>query len=247
MVSASLSGLPPELICRIFQSADDFSVVAALAKTARNFYKIWREHPTFICKAVAPRIISNLADAEWLVDLQEEAWDLRQNGCDDRAILRAKCLLFNARCASAACETLTRLCRGSECWWNADKSFTRRIDPGQSRVFTPSELADFEHVFYCIWAVGVMARARHLREQSSAFLDRCDTLELGKLELFSSWLTHCYDKDYGSSGFKTWRAGCNLIYKRWSARYKDWLKGPVDGPEKRPVNVLGMNMSYSWR
>jgi hypothetical protein len=227
MVS-TLSSLPPELICRIFQSADDFSVVVALAKTARNFYNIWRKHPTSICKAVAPRTISNFADAEWLVDLQEEAEALRQDGCDDRAILRAKRLLFNARCASAACEKLSRLRSGKE-WWNADISVLWRV-VGRSRVFTPSDLAGFKHVFYCVCAVGVMARAASPEEKSPAFLDRCGRLDLRNLVVFSSWLTHCYENDYGSSDLdfsETWKAGCKLINKRWRARRKEWPNEPV--------------------
>jgi hypothetical protein len=210
MVSASLLSLPPELICRIFQSADDFSVVAALAKTARNFYEIWRKHPTFICKAV----VSNLADAEWLVDLEEEAKALRQDDCDDRAILRTKRLLFNARCASIAIGTFTRLHWGSA-WWNADESVLWYVC-GPRRVFTPSDLARFRHLFYCVWAVGIMARATHLQEQLPTFLDRYGPHKLRNLEIISSWVTHYYKYNYGCSDLdfsETWRAGCNLINK----------------------------------
>jgi hypothetical protein len=74
MMSASIfSTLPSELICQIFESADDFSVVAALAQTASIFYHTWRENPTSIFQAVAPRIFSNLTDAERLLDMQEAA------------------------------------------------------------------------------------------------------------------------------------------------------------------------------
>lgn len=102
MMSASLfSTLPPELICRVFESADDFSVVATLAQTARIFY---HKNPTSICQAVAPRIFSNLTDAERLLDMQEEAEVVSQSqdGREQKPIVRAKRLLFNARRASAA-------------------------------------------------------------------------------------------------------------------------------------------------
>jgi hypothetical protein len=80
IMSASIfSTFPPELICRVFQCAADFSVVAALAQTARIFYHTWRENPTSICQAVAPRVFSNLSDAERLLDTQETAEAISQS------------------------------------------------------------------------------------------------------------------------------------------------------------------------
>ena len=46
----------------------------------------------------------------------------------------------------------------------------------------PSERARFEHAFYCVWTVGVIARATHLQEQASAFLDRRNPGELYRLD-----------------------------------------------------------------
>ena len=219
MVSASLLSLPPELICRIFQSADDISVVVALAKTARKFYEVWRENPTFICKAV----ISNFADAEWLVDLEEEAEALRQDDCDDRAILRTRRVLFNARCASVAIGVLTRLNTLSS-WRNADRSVSWSVR-GPPRVFTPSDLARFEHLFYCVWAVGIMARATHLQEQLPALLDRYGPHKRRILEVISSCVTHYYKYHYRCSDLdfsETWRAGCNIINQRSRAGAIHW-------------------------
>jgi hypothetical protein len=215
MVSASLSSLPPELLCLIFQSADNFSVVAALARTARIFNNTWRQNPTCIYKAVASRIVSNLADAERLVAVQEEAEASRQDGCDDRAILRAKRLLFNARCASTAYDKWERSTKTSNGWNTKTDWFIK-----------PSERARFEHAFYCVRTIGVMARTTHLHEQASAFLDRLSPIELCTFEQFSTWVkqeilsTWVNGGYYGSFGLdfcdETWRAGCNQVFKRWT-------------------------------
>ena len=211
MVSATLSSLPPEILCQVFQSADDFSVVAALGQTARKFYNTWREHPTSICKAVAPRIFSNLADAELLVDMEEEAEASKQDSCDDRAIFRAKRLLFNARCASAAYDSWVSVCSIHTCDY----------DRGEDPEMRPSERARFEHAFYCVWTVGVMARATHLQEQASAFLDRCSPRELCRLDEMEMWVTNFNENEFGSLGLDlhdaTWKAGCDLVSKRWRA------------------------------
>lgn len=205
MASASLSGIPPELLCQIFQSADDFSVVAALAQTARIFYNTWRMNSTSICKAVAPRVFLTPTDAECLVDMQEEAED----GCDDRAILWAKRLLSNARYASAAYKKWEVLSRDGDL-----VNFDKDDD-------LPSERACFEHAFYCVRTVGVMARATHLREQASEFLDRCDLRELCRLVKLSTWVIHLSWNDYRSLGLDfgdaTWRAGCDLVANSWIA------------------------------
>lgn len=71
--ASPFSTLPPELICRVFEFATDFTVIAALAQTVCPFYRIWRKFPTPICRAVAPRVLFSLADAERLLDMQEEA------------------------------------------------------------------------------------------------------------------------------------------------------------------------------
>ena len=153
MASISFSCLPPELLCRIFESADDFSVVAALGRTARIFYDIWRANPTSICEAVAPRVLSNLAVAERLVDVQEEAEaskqsQTQQHGCD-KANSCAQRLLFNARCASAACDSWVSVCE-----------IHHYPDRGENPGMKPPERARFEHAFYRVWTVGVMAKAR---------------------------------------------------------------------------------------
>ncbi|KAF2177167.1 hypothetical protein K469DRAFT_733064 [Zopfia rhizophila CBS 207.26] len=230
MMSASLfSTLPPELICRVFESADDFSVVAALAQTARIFHHTWRENPTSICRAVAPRVFSNLTDAERLLDMQEEAEAVSQSqdGREQKSNIRAKRLLFNARCASAAGDNWVNLCEIHE-----------YFDRGEDPHMRPSELARFEHAFYCVWTIGVMGRTPHLQDQASAFLDECSPQELCRLAELGEWATNYNENDFGSSGLdledEVWKAGCDLVSKRWKA----YLHGrhTIPAPDYTPMN-----------
>lgn len=236
MEPASLLSLPAELLCRVFQSADDFSVVAALSQTARIFYNIWRENPTSICEAVARRIFSNFADAERLVDMQEKAEALRQpsqsrqDSYDNRAISRAKRLLFHARCASAACDSWESVCVIQEYPNRGDDPYIR-----------PSERARFIHAFYCVWTVGILARVPHLQEEASAFLDRCSPRELCRLAEMSMWVSYFNETDFGSLGLdlhdETWIAGCNLVSKRWTA-YQDSGNHRITVPDFTPLNFF---------
>jgi hypothetical protein len=234
MMSASLfSTLPPELICRVFESADDFSVVAALAQTARVFYHTWRENPTSICQAVAPRTFTNLTDAERLLDMQEEAEVVSQpqDGREQKSIIRAKRLLSNARCASAAGDNWVNLCQIHEC-------FDRGEHLGEDPHMRPSELARFEHAFYCVWTIGVMGKAPHLQDQASAFLDECSPRELCALDELATWAQYYNHNDFGSSGLdfhdEVWKAGCDLVSKRWVA-YVDGGRRGMAGPDYTPL------------
>lgn len=203
------SALPPELICQVFEFAADFSVVAALARTARPFYHTWRKFPTSICRAVAPRVFFSLADAERLLDKQEEAEAMGQSQevFESKSLIRAKCLLFNARCASAVTKDWIELCE-------IEASFDREHDP-----MRPSEIARFQHAFYCVWALGVMGTAPHLLHKASAFLEECSPRELCRLDEFASYAVYYNDNKFGSVGLdfqdEVWTMGCDLVSTRW--------------------------------
>jgi len=213
-MSASIfTTLPAELICRVFEFADDFSVVAALARTARIFYDTWRENPTYICRTVASRVISNLTDAERLVDMQEaaEAVSQSQDSVEHKSIIRAKRLLFNARCASAAGDTWVSLCQNHE-----------SFDRGENPHMRPSEFARFEHAFYCVWTIGVIGRARHgLKDRTLAFLDQCSPRELYRIDELRTWAKSYSKEDFGFVGLdlddEVWKAGYDLVVnsERW--------------------------------
>jgi hypothetical protein len=120
--------------------------------------------------------------------MQEEAEASRQDDSDERAILRAKRLLFIARYTSTVCKKWETIAKNE--WFNSDIYEDMPIDPYKR--------ARFEQGFYCVWTVGVMARATHLQEQASEFLDTCGPHRL------------C-DLDFGD---ETWRTGCDLVANR---------------------------------
>ncbi|XPS76078.1 hypothetical protein M3J09_008138 [Ascochyta lentis] len=203
------SNLPPELICRIFEFAADFSVVAALAQTSRLFYHTWRRFPTSICRAVTPRVLFGLAEAERLLDIQEEAEaiDRSQATLEQKSIIRAKRLLFNARCASAVTKDWVELCE-------IGASFDRENEP-----MRPSELGRFQHAFYCVWTVGAIGITPHLQHKASAFLNECSPRELCRLDEFASYAVYYNDNKFGSVGLdfqdEVWKIGCDLVSARW--------------------------------
>ncbi|KAL8767542.1 MAG: hypothetical protein Q9194_005948 [Teloschistes cf. exilis] len=162
---APLLTLPPELLCQIFESADDFSVVAALARTNRRLDAIWRSNTISICKAVIPRAISHLPDADRLAEAEDEATTghlLRQDdddgGSSHTALFRAKRLLGNARCVSAARDIWVNACR------------FHGFPDGKNNCHMRTSLGEnFEHVYYVIWTLGLMVpvvMAPRLRDQA---------------------------------------------------------------------------------
>ena len=234
MSYSPFSTLPQELICRVFESVDDFSVVAALAQTARIFYHTWREYRVSISRVVAPRVILNLDDAERLLDMQEaaEAVNQSEDVREDASAIRVKRLIFNSRCASAAINDWVKICR-IHCY----HMYRRGGDPHMR----PSEIARFERSFYRVWTIGVMGSASHLQHKASAFLDKCSPQELCRLYELSEW-ARCYNNhDFGPPGFdlrdKVWRTGYELVKQRWYA-YQDGKLG-VPSKIRGPPNDEG--------
>jgi hypothetical protein len=204
-----------ELISRIFEYAEDFSTVASFAQTARIFYHTWREYASSICRAVAPRVIWNPVDAERLLDMQEKAevskeW---QEDREQRSIIRAKRLLANARCASAACNDWVKVCEFNEERNFAHYEWLRGKDPRMR----PSELARFERAFYRVWVIGVMGKSKTLEEQARAFLNDCDPQELFRLQELALWSSSYNTGNFGSSGLnltdEAWETGRTLVYE----------------------------------
>lgn len=229
MTSTSLfSTLPPELICQVFEFAADFSVVAALAQTATPFYHTWRKFPASICRAVAPRVLFSLADAEQLLDAQEEAKVLGQENYEPKSLIRAKRLLFNARCAAAITKDWIELCA-------PEASYYRDYEPMRL-----SEIARFQHAFYCVWTIGVMGAAPHLQHKALAFLDKCSPRELCRLGEMGLYATSYNLNKFTSVGLdfkdKVWKVGCDLVTNRW-------LKVAQEGRHFRSIDE-GPNLGF---
>jgi hypothetical protein len=84
-------------------------------------------------------------------------------------------------------------------------------------IMRPSEKLRFEHAFYRVCAVGIMAR--HRRDQAIAFLDKCSPWEICALEELISWAWFFTGNDFGSLGLdtqdETWKAAGDLVASRW--------------------------------
>lgn len=152
MSASRFSALPAELICQIFELSDHFSQVFALAQAAHLFYDTWRTHATLIYQAVAPRNLTNLADAERLRDVQEASAAQEQGSSTPNGIIRIRKMLLSARCASAAFEELMVMCKVN--------AFFGRSKDAPKRT---SEYLRFQHAFYCVWMVGASAILIHNR------------------------------------------------------------------------------------
>jgi hypothetical protein len=227
--------LLPELICHIFESAADFSVVACLAKTACIFYHIWRKNPSSICRAVGPRVIANFSDTERLLDMQEQAEIARKldlpHWHEQRPINRAKRLLLNARWASAASTKWAYLFKSISKSYNRVNQRAEELGVPRSEVaeedlhLRPREIARFEQAFYCVWTIGMMGQALHLRSQGSQFLDDLSPRELCCLREFSTWAKSYNENDYGSVGLdfqdEVSKIGYSLVSDRWSTLQKN--------------------------
>lgn len=208
----------------MFEFAPDFSAVAALAQTARPFYHTWQKFPLSICRSVGPRALPSFSDAERLLDVQEEAATFQsQTQIEQKSVHRAKRLLSNARCASAVTGNWIELCE-------IEASFDRENDP-----MRPSEIARFQHAFYCVWLVGILGTAPPLQHRASAFLEKCSPRELCRLDEMATYAVYYNDNNFGSVGLDfqddVWRTGCNLVSTRWAyvaqeGRYFRQVDGP---------------------
>jgi hypothetical protein len=251
MLTSGFTTLPPELICNVFESAADFSVVACLAKTAGIFYQIWRKNPSSICQAVGPRVISNFTDAERLLDMQEQAMRVRHSDLPEwrelRPINRAKRLLSNARWASAASSEWA-------VWYENISEFPYRANQRGEELgvpptevaqedlhLRPREIARFEKAFYRVWTIGVSGQNSHLRGQGSMLLDECSPRELYCLDEFATWAENYNENDYGSVGLdfhdEVWKIGCSIVSDRWWTIQKRWPMSAQPGTDV-PVNFF---------
>lgn len=207
---------------RLFSSACTCSNSTSLPCT-------WRKFPTSICQAVAPRVLFSLADAERLLDTQEEAEAIgqSQDKLEQGSVIRDKRLLFNARCASAVTKDWIELCE-------IEASFDREHDS-----MRPFEIARSHHAFYCVWTIGVIGMAPRLQHKASAFLDECSPRELCRLDEMASYAMYYNHNNFGSVGLdfqdEVWKMGCDLVSTRW-------VEVAQEGRHFRQVNGHKLNL-----
>lgn len=171
MSAPRFSTIPTELICQVFESLHVFSEVAALARTERIFHQIWRRQAASICRAVGFRSFPNFIEAERLLDTQEEAdgESQTQDSGEERARVRAKRLLSNARCAAAALADWVDFCQIQDTGGSLD----RGPEGSPETYMQPEECARFDKTFYSLWTIAVMQSTPHMRHHAIAFLNNC--------------------------------------------------------------------------
>jgi hypothetical protein len=234
------SNIPPELICRVFESLDDFSEVAALAQTGRIFYHTWREHAAPICRAVGPRVFRNFIEAERLLDMQEKAEGISQpqDGGEQESTVRVKRLMSNARCAAAACADWVEFCQIQDTLG----AFDRGPEGSPETYMRPSECARFDYTFYSLWTVGVMQSALHLQRHASTFLENCTVQELCRLDEMATWAYNYNENEFGTTGLdlrdEVWMAGYEVVSKYWKAYLKEGATTPGPDAHYTPIGFF---------
>ena len=211
------SCLPPEIICQIFESLDGPSSAVVLAQTAPIFNQIWLEHSPSICLAMAPRALSNLAEAQQLATLQmmREALAMTLSPTAHEGLPPpeplGKRLFLNARYASTYHKQWVQF---------VAKHHYSRMSRGALSVFaapSPEEYIRFECVFYSLWILNTMASQSNMQEEVKLFLDECTRSELLRLDEMAQWMQIKADYTDGTRRElvdlpnKPWGSSCQLV------------------------------------
>ena len=226
MITMSIIDLPTEILCQIFQSTADFSVVNALARTSRALHSIWLANSPAIFFGVAVQTLPNFSDAERLIAAQEEAHTAAGPNFPALSLSRHERLLFNARCASAACKHWDEICKVH----NLDR--VRDDDP----ALKPAERARFKRSFYHLWTLATLSNTPSLQPQALEFLDACDPVELAGIDEIAIWAGGWNENEFGDSDLDfedgTWNAAFRMV-----DQYCAWDKKEKSG--HRRINVGG--------
>ncbi|KAF2968898.1 hypothetical protein GQX73_g4699 [Xylaria multiplex] len=228
----SLTNLPPEIIRQIFESAPDFAVVNALARTARPLYTNYIAGYPAIFHAVASRIQPEFPFAEELVDTQEAAnhasLPLSDDKNNDRRLngpSRNERLLSNARYAARAC---TRFATDTKIYL-----FTNARGE-ENPEFRPSERARFNKSFYQLWTLCILANAPSLRPSALEYLDMRNPVELAGLDEMTNWAIHC-SEDEPEDSWLGYGKGMRDTGFDMVRQYCDWERKEKSGHKRVPV------------
>ena len=228
MATGKFIDLPPEIICQIYQSAADFAVVNALARTSQALHSVWLANSPSIFHAVAVQALPNFLDAERLLHAQEETYTSDHPKSLRKKFPRHERFLSNARCAFAACKHWEEVCLIHE--------FERAR--GDNPAMRPSERIRFKTSFYHLWRLCTYCNSPSMQHRAQSFLDDCKPIELARLDENATWAKSFNDNEFGNSGldFKdgTWTAGIELVGKccSWDDATKSAHRRiPVQGDE----------------
>ena len=225
--SPSLTNLPPEIIRQIFESAPDFSVVNALARTARALHSTYLAGSPAIFHAVASCIQPEFSFAEQLVDAQEACYQPSPSLSEDQqnAPSRNERLLSNAHYAAVASNNFAA---------ESQIHLFTRTRGEENPSFRPSERARFRKSFYQLWTLCTLANDPSLRPSALGYLDMRNPIELAGLDEVATWATHFTESKLGDVGpdgrSSTWDAGLEMV-----KQYCDWERKEKSGHKRIPV------------
>ncbi|KAK4691702.1 hypothetical protein P7C71_g5356, partial [Lecanoromycetidae sp. Uapishka_2] len=225
-VTPSVINLPPEIVRQVFESAQDFSVVNALARTARPLNATYVAGSPAIFHAIASRIQPEFPFAKQLVDTQEAAYASLSLAEDQQnAPSRNERLLSNARCAAAASTNFA-----TECKIHLFTDARGEENP----AFRPSERARFKKSFYQLWTLCTLANTPSLLPSAQGFLDMRNPIELAGLDEMTTWAKGFTENKFGDSGLdlrdSTWNAGFDMV-----TQYCNWGRKEKSGHKRIPV------------
>ena len=199
----SITNLPPEITRPIFESAPDFSVVDALARTARSLMSTYVAGLPAISHGVATRIQPEFIFAGRLVDAQEAVYNapLFPSKNHQKAPSRNERLLSNARCAVAASNSFAAECK-------IHLFTTARGE--ENSAFRPSERARFKKSFYQLWTLCTFMSSPYLCRSALYYLNMRNPSELAGLDEMTTWVRGHSENNLGDSGaeFQRWYVGC---------------------------------------
>ncbi|EHK20039.1 uncharacterized protein TRIVIDRAFT_224218 [Trichoderma virens Gv29-8] len=223
----SLTNLPQEIIRQIFESAPDFSVVNALARTARPLYASYVAGCPAIFHAVASRIQPEFPFAKRLVDTQEAANDASPFLSEDKdkrknGPSRDERLLSNARCAAIASTNFA-----AECKIHLFTSARGKENP----EFRPSERARFKKSFYQLWTLCILANTPSLLSSALEYLDMLNPIELAGLDEMTNWAMG-YSENEPEDSWLDFKTGLRDAGFDMVNQYCDWERKEKSGHRK---------------
>lgn len=172
--SATLPGLPTELVIGIFKAVDSFATASRLSKTSHHLYSVWKIN----IDAILPSVVDCFPQAQELAQAQEEIRLRRQLFSPPRRNIKtAQRISINASLVSSMFRSY-ELRVLYDC---VRKGVTR------DRL-TPNERADFVRAAYRSMAVAVEANGRSIPHSLFESLDMLDFMQMREaMDFLNYW------------------------------------------------------------
>ena len=184
MPTATLSGLPPELILDIFEAADSFATALNLSRTCHRIHGIWEAN----VDAILPFVVESFPQAQEFAHAQEGVYSYLQTPLSSQAqITMTQRISMNANLASRNLQHYEARV--------IQESTERGVTRGP---LTSNERADFLRAFYRAMTLAAWGK----RGISHSFLELLDMLEYMQLREVMDFLSIWFNKRFNDS--KSW-------------------------------------------